>query len=98
MIKRIVKLTFAPEHIEAFRQIFSESKQKINGFAGCHHVELLQDIHATNIFFTFSIWDSQDALNAYRDSELFKMTWAKTKRLFADKPAAWSVSLEDLAE
>lgn len=98
MIKRIVKLTFEPANIEQFREIFKQSKQKIKGFKGCHHVELLQGVKEPNIFFTFSIWDSDDALNEYRHSELFQQTWARTKKLFSDKPEAWSVSLEDQAE
>jgi len=30
-------------------------------------------------------------LEAYRQSELFKNVWSKTKPLFNDKPQAWSV-------
>ncbi len=98
MIKRIVKLTFEPQYIEQFQEIFGQSKQKIKAFEGCHHVELLQGVKETNIFFTFSIWDSDEALNNYRYSELFQQTWARTKKLFSDKPEAWSVTLEDQAE
>ena len=86
MIKRIVKLTFEPEHTEAFKTIFKESKQKIIASEGCHHVELLRGVSSTNIFFTFSIWESEEALNAYRHSDLFRATWTKTKKLFAGKP------------
>ncbi len=95
MIKRIVKLTFRLDEIENFRQIFENSKSKIRSFAGCHHVELLQGTVEKNIFFTFSVWDDEAALNKYRHSILFKETWAKTKALFLDKPEAWSVDLVD---
>jgi quinol monooxygenase YgiN len=91
MIKRIVKLTFQEDKIDDFKQIFEESKNQIRQRAGCMHVELLQDIAKTNVFFTLSYWDSEADLEAYRQSELFKTTWAKTKILFSDKPAAWSV-------
>lgn len=95
MIKRIVKLTFRSEEIEQFRQIFEQSKAKIRAFEGCLHVELLQGTASENIFFTFSIWDSEAALNNYRHSSFFQQTWAKTKKLFSDKPEAWSVQLVD---
>lgn len=98
MIKRIVKLTFRPEEIAAFELIFEESKNKIKAREGCQHVELLQMTEQPHVFFTFSIWDNEEALNAYRDSELFATTWAKTKALFADKPAAWSVELKNKAD
>jgi len=90
MITRIVKLTFKEEHISKFKDIWNQSRAKIAGFEGCHFVEMLQSKHSDNICFTYSIWDSEDALNYYRHSELFKNTWAKTKVLFDDKPEAWS--------
>ncbi len=93
MIKRIVKLTFRVEEIATFKQIFEESKNKIKAREGCLHVELLQATDQAHIFFTFSIWENEDALEGYRKSDLFIQTWAKTKVLFADKPAAWSVNL-----
>jgi heme-degrading monooxygenase HmoA len=43
---------------------------------------------------TFSLWESEEALNNYRHSELFSVTWAKTKILFADRPVAFSNLLE----
>lgn len=95
MIKRIVKLTFQAAAIEAFEKIFEESKNKIKAREGCHHVELLQVREMPNVFFTFSIWENEEALDAYRHSELFVHTWAKTKALFSDKPAAWTVELKN---
>jgi heme-degrading monooxygenase HmoA len=91
MIKRIVKLTFDPNKIADFIEVFEDSKDKIKGFEGCHHLELLQDVTTPNIFFTFSYWLSEEHLHNYRHSELFISTWAKTKTLFCDKPQAWTV-------
>ena len=90
MIKRLVKLTFRPDKIQDFKQIFEESKEKIKNTEGCLHLELLNDISHPHIFFTLSYWENEAALAGYRQSELFKTTWAKTKVLFADKPEAWS--------
>ena len=90
MIIRIVKLSFHAEHISAFKSIFEQSKQKILANKGCHKVELLQDVNKKNVFFTYSWWDSESDLNAYRHSELFEHVWKETKVLFNDKPQAWS--------
>ncbi|MBL7932380.1 MAG: antibiotic biosynthesis monooxygenase [Bacteroidia bacterium] len=91
MIKRIVKLSFHPEKIDEFTAIFKHNWKSIKGFEGCAHVELLQDQVSPNIFFTYSLWQSQQHLDAYRDSELFARVWGSTKLLFNDKPQAWSV-------
>ena len=92
MITRIVKLTFKEENLDAFHNIWKESKARIAAFEGCHFVEMLQSKNPKNVCFTYSIWDNEDALNLYRNSDLFKSTWARTKVLFDDKPQAWSTT------
>lgn len=91
MIIRIVKMTFQPELVPDFLKNFEANKRRIRTFNGCRHLELLRDIHAENVFFTYSYWKSEDHLNAYRQSDLFKNVWLKTKSMFADAPQAWSV-------
>ncbi len=90
MIIRIVRMTFQEDKIEEFLNIFNRSKQYIRAFDGCQHLELLRDKNAPNILMTYSYWDSENHLNIYRDSELFKSTWAATIVLFSDKPVAFS--------
>jgi quinol monooxygenase YgiN len=90
MLIRIVRMTFKPEKTAEFLEIFRNSKARIRAFEGCQHVELLQDLHQPNIYSTYSLWDSEEHLNNYRDSELFGQVWPATKTLFADKPQAWS--------
>ena len=91
MIKRIVKMSFMPEKVEEFKNIFLTNWQRIKGFEGCSHVELLQDENNPSLFFTYSLWQSEEHLNSYRNSELFSKVWGATKILFNDKPQAWSV-------
>lgn len=91
MITRIVKMTFDETKVSEFVKVFDASKDRIRNFSGCSHLKLLNDINSPNIFFTYSHWESEEHLNAYRNSELFISTWAQTKVLFAAKPEAWSV-------
>jgi len=93
MINRIVKLTFNEEHIAEFKQIFKVSSGRIIASAGCHSVRLLQSEHDPRIFFTYSIWDDVAALDAYRSTDFFRSTWSKCKKIFADKPEAWSTQV-----
>ena len=83
-------MTFQPEAVVAFLAVFEESKEKIRNFPGCHHLELLKDYTAPNIFSTYSLWDDEAALDAYRHSDLFKSVWAQTKPKFSAKPIAFS--------
>ncbi len=91
MLIRYVRMTFQKDKTDEFQEIFEASKDKIKVMSGCQYLELLRDINQPNIFMTHSHWNSEADLNNYRDSELFKETWAKTKALFAEKAIAFSV-------
>ncbi len=91
MITRIVKLTLQPDKVTDFIALFNSSKSSIRNTKGCNHVELLCDIKLPHLFFTYSSWDSEEDLNRYRDSELFKNIWSKTKPMFSEKAEAWSL-------
>ena len=91
MIIRIVKLTILPDKTADFLALFQESKQFILNSEGCSYVEVLKDTKQPHLFFTYSCWDSEAHLNKYRDSELFKGIWARTKALFSEKAEAWSL-------
>ena len=90
MLIRIVRMTFQEDKIGDFLEIFNCSKHLIRSFEGYRHLELLRDKNAHNVMLTYSYWLSEEHLNIYRDSELFKTTWAATKVLFSDKPVAFS--------
>lgn len=90
MMIRIVKMTFRPGALGDFRALFETVRPQIEQFEGCHKVELLEDISDPCTLMTYSLWQSPQALENYRNSGLFRETWAKTKVLFAGKPKAWS--------
>lgn len=94
MINRIVRMSFVPEKVEDFIKVFESSKNQIAAFEGCMGLTLLRDSKEPNVLFTYSYWQSEDHLNKYRFSELFKSTWAQTKVLFNTKPQAWSLMVE----
>lgn len=89
-------MQFKPENIDAFKTIFKNSRDKIRAMEGCQDVELLQDLKDPCVFFTYSLWDDEKQLNAYRNSELFAGVWAATKALFNDRAQAWSLKEPDL--
>ena len=91
MITRVVKMTFKPETVQGFKEIFYASQKLIRAFEGCNRVDLMRDQNNECVFFTLSFWDSEEDLNAYRQSYLFKNTWSKVKPLFSEKAEAWSL-------
>lgn len=91
MLVRIVKMGFYKQNIEAFLSNFEDSKQRIRNFDGCKFLELYRDINEPTVFFTYSFWESEEALEKYKKSELFNTVWSKTKPLFSKPAKAWSV-------
>lgn len=92
MFVRIVKLTLQEDKTEAFLANFEEIKHQIRNFEGNEFLELYQDKQDPRIFFTYSYWKNEAALENYRKSAFFNQVWTYTKTLFADKPEAWSVN------
>ncbi len=86
-------MTFQNEAINTFLQLFDSKKKLIRDFAGCIHLELWQDLQNPSICFTYSRWETTEALELYRNSSFFEDTWNATKQLFAEKPEAWSVNV-----
>ena len=91
MIIRIVKLAFLTENCCQFERLFYERRQEILAFPGCIDVQLLKDCKVENVFFTMSHWESEDALEKYRQSELFLATWSQIKPWFSESAKAWSL-------
>ena len=85
-------MKFREEEVNNFLELFESVEHKIRNFEGCNGLQLLRQTDDTSTLFTYSLWDTEENLNHYRFSELFKTTWAKTKILFADKPEAWSLT------
>lgn len=91
MITRIVKMVFREEEVGAFLRLFEERRSLIRNFEGCTHLELWRDKNHPQTFFTYSFWDSEAHLDAYRTSPFFEDTWQQTKVKFAARPEAWTV-------
>lgn len=94
MVSRIVQLPIAPgtDAGSTFEQLFQKYKVQIAGATGCIDVRMLR---AEGCYFTYSHWEDQESLDAYRHSAIFAEVWPQTKALFHGKPKAWSC--EELA-
>ncbi len=93
MIVRMVKMTVQEDKIEAYKAYTAILKPRIRAFEGCQHLDLLQDINQRNIFFSYSLWDTEEHLNTYRKSEFFQDLWGKVKPMFKAKTEAWSTEV-----
>lgn len=91
MITRIVKLTFQEDRIADFLAFFDTINTRVSTFENCYGMRLMQEKSNPHVVFTYSLWQSEDALNVYRDSELFQGVWSTIKPWFGAKAEAWTV-------
>ncbi|MBT1702530.1 putative quinol monooxygenase [Chryseosolibacter indicus] len=91
MIIRVVRMYFKEEGVESFLATFNLHKEAIRSFPGCTHLELLKDAKDPNVFSTLSYWIDEDSLENYRKSDLFNSVWGNVKKLFSEKPQAFSL-------
>jgi heme-degrading monooxygenase HmoA len=82
---------FQPERCGEFETLFKQRQAAIQSFEGCRQVVLWNDIHQPEVYYTYSQWESEEHLNAYRFSPFFKETWELTRAMFSQKAEARSM-------
>jgi quinol monooxygenase YgiN len=94
MLVRTVQMTFKTDAIDDFLAVYDRSAPQIRDVEGCLHLELWEDSRYPGILTTHSRWKSEEALEAYRESDLFRNAWSAAKSLFAAPPRASSHMLK----
>ena len=92
MLTRIVKMSFHEENIPKFLENFDLMQHQIRNADGNRYLKLYQDQNNKSVFFTYSHWETAQDLENYRQSDLFYGVWDFTKKLFNEKPEAWSLN------
>ena len=90
MIKRLVRLHFKEESIEIIKDFLKDKVVGIRSVDGCEYLEIWQDKNDPSVMFSYSHWESEDHLNAYRKSEFFGTVWPFLKSHFQAPPLASS--------
>jgi quinol monooxygenase YgiN len=90
-LERLVCLVFREEAVEEFLSLFAKVREAIRQQPGCLYLALWQDRTDPRVILTFSQWTGPEALENYKQTLLFKDTWARTKSLFEEPPQAWSL-------
>ena len=82
-----------PGREPVFLDIFEKAKMQIRLQEGCQGLELLRSARDGSIsVWTISLWNSNEDLDRYRSSDLFKNTWTAVKPLFSGKARAWTLT------
>jgi len=91
MIIRVVQMHFQREAVEPMRDRLLAQAPKVRAFPGCLYLVLHQDAESPETFYSISHWESPEALEAYRQSSLFRDFWAELKACFARPARAFTL-------
>jgi len=91
MITRLVKLSLKADKASEFEKLFYQTQALIEGFEGCHTTNLFKISGSASQYFTISYWNTEQDLENYRMSNLFKNVWSQVKPLFAENAEAWTL-------
>lgn len=91
MITRIVKMSILESEIERYQEIVKPYKSKILSSPGCKDVQIFKDINNKSIVFSYSVWETEQDLENYRKSEMFRKVWNEVKTLFSNPAEAWTI-------
>ncbi len=91
MIVRIVRMVFPPDLREPIAQKLLAQAPKVRAFAGCEGLALHLDSERSGVFYSISRWASLEALETYRNSELFRTFWAELRPHFIEPPQAFTL-------
>jgi len=85
-------MTIRSEERERFIQLFEIHREAISSMPGCQSLQIFHDLDSTCVFFTVSNWQTDDHLQQYRNSMVFKSLWPEVKSLFQSSAEAWTVN------
>ncbi len=91
MIVRIVKLQFDESTHEEAQSHLLSYVSTVRSWPGCSRLEVLFDAHRVGRVVTYSHWESESALNAYRISPVFREFWSLVKPHLSKPAEAWTM-------
>ena len=92
MITRLVKLNLQADKAVEFEALFYQTQALIEDFEGCQKTNLFKVTGQASQYFTISYWNTEQDLENYRTSGLFKNVWSQVKPLFSEKAEAWTLN------
>ncbi|MCX8112998.1 MAG: antibiotic biosynthesis monooxygenase [Bacteroidia bacterium] len=86
MIWRWVEMFIQPECFQTARQLLLRQADRVRSFSGCFSLWLYEGDSFT--LYSLSLWESVEALEAYRNSRVFRDFWAQIRLCFRKRARA----------
>ena len=90
VLVRYVELHILADKLDEARRLLKFQAPLVRNFDGCVHLEINEAMDEIGVFSTYSYWIDAEALDRYRQSEVFRKFWNRMKPMFQAKAQARS--------
>ncbi len=98
MFLQFLQLRVDPENLETLREFYNRMViPKLQTVPGCCFASLIQNQHHPDEFISLTLWDSQEAAEAYDQSETYRKLHQLTEPLLAES-THWKINLSESLE
>lgn len=91
MILRIVKMEVDDTRIDFFENFMNNLSEEKLTLEGCLHHDFFCEKDNRNMYYSYTIWQSEKFLNKYKKTDLFKEVTRTLRHICIKEPIAWTV-------
>ncbi len=91
MILRVVKMKVDTNKVELFERFMNNLREEKLNLDGCLHFDYFHEKGNLNIYYSYTIWESDKHFRVYKKSDLFKEVTSTLNALCQIEPMAWTI-------
>ena len=91
MIIRVVKIPIKDASINSFIKRIPIISNEVRRVSGCIHNDIFRDKMKENIFYSYTIWNSDEDIEKYLGSQYYKDIWGDLWDYFEGTPKSWKI-------
>lgn len=84
-------MTVKEQYIDSFRKRVPVISNEVRRVSGCMHNDIFRDRNNDNIFYSYTIWSSEEDIERYLKSMYYKEIWGDIWDYFKKEPMAWKI-------
>ncbi len=84
-------MTLKEAHVDSFKKRIPIISIEVRRVSGCMHNDIFRDKNKDNVFYSYTIWNSEEDIEKYLNSQYYKEIWNDLWDYFKIEPQAWKI-------
>lgn len=93
MVVRLVALRVQTDRQAELAAVLAESYPRVRAVSGCQGIQILQDVTDSLRYVSWSLWDTVEALEAYRAGPVYAEVWPRIRACLAERAQAQTLEV-----